>query len=609
MTAQKTGNILPRLGNWSFAGADSKVEIDGALEYLNWEEDSAPGKYICRNASGQWFLEVIATADKFTLKCRAELCKQAVHLKLMLPALPPFPADHVLCGGIKMGRCHAFKMPVFEPQEFTSYYTCTITANAASLQISHPLDQSQYAMIEGKVSGGSVELAVCSEVHHYALRTIEFPPVTFRNGNGIRMLEEYAGENVETERTFAAPVCGWNSWDYYRWTISEKEVLKNAEFIASDPVLSKHVKRIIVDDGWQYCYGEWHANCLFPSGMKALAAELRRMKFTPGIWLAPSIIEPHSRIAQLDYDMLACSEGGQPCLSFDCMRRKGFVLDPTVAKSQKFLRELFDRMVNEGYEYFKLDFLERTMDARKFADPNIPRSRILRMLMQSICDGVAGRAEILGCNYAFMTGNKYVTAARVGSDIHATWQGAQENALNVAYRFWMNKKLWINDPDFALCRGVETSDHPETLQPVLVFCEPDSQYDPFYSQTFASARKNELEVLLSVTLMSGGAVNLSDDLTKLNEDGLDLARKVVSAESGEAAIPLDICSSARPARWLQKLAGGGRALLINWKDQEQEMAIDFPELPSRVKNFWKGTWMTVPDTVILPPHSCLLMEW
>ena len=63
MTAQKTGNILPRLGNWSFAGADSKVEIDGALEYLNWEEDSAPGKYICRNASGQWFLEVIATAE------------------------------------------------------------------------------------------------------------------------------------------------------------------------------------------------------------------------------------------------------------------------------------------------------------------------------------------------------------------------------------------------------------------------------------------------------------------------------------------------------------------------------------------------------------------
>jgi hypothetical protein len=345
------------------------------------------------------------------------------------------------------------------------------------------------------------------------------------------------------------------------------------------------------------------------SRLPEFGTKKRQMDFIPGIWLAPSIIEPHSPIAQLHYDMLACSEGGQPCLAFECMRRKGFVLDPTVEKSQKFLRELFDRMVKEGYEYFKLDFLELTMNARQFADKNVPRSQILRLLMQGICDGVAGRAEIMGCNYTFMTGNKYVTAARVGSDIHATWYGAQENALNVAYRFWMNKKLWINDPDFAVCRGVETSDHPETLQPVLVVCEPDSAYDPVYSKTFASARKHELEVLLSVTLMSGGAVNWSDDLTKLNSDGLDLARKVVSAEPGEAAIPLDICSSIRPARWLQKLSGGGRALLINWEDHEAEMVLDFPELPEKARDFWRGREISVPQKTVLPPHSCLLLEW
>ena len=50
--------------------------------------------------------------------------------------------------------------------------------------------------------------------------------------------------------------------------------MKNAEFIANDPVLKQHVKRIIVDDGWQYCYGEWEANSLFPQGMKWLAGKI-----------------------------------------------------------------------------------------------------------------------------------------------------------------------------------------------------------------------------------------------------------------------------------------------------------------------------------------------
>ena len=111
---------------------------------------------------------------------------------------------------------------------------------------------------------------------------------------------------------------------------------------------------------------------------------------------------------------------------------------------------------------------------------------------------------------------------------------------------------------------LQTSDFEETLQPELVFCDPASEYQPFYSKTFASATERELEVLLSISLMSGGAINLSDDLTKLNEAGLNLARKVVSAVSGSAAIPLDLFSNSMPSRWLQKLPHGGRFLLVNF---------------------------------------------
>ena len=110
-------------------------------------------------------------------------------------------------------------------------------------------------------------------------------------------------------------------------------------------------------------------------------------------------------------------------------------------------------------------------------------------------------------------------------------------------------------------------------------------------------------------LMSGGAINLSDDLTKLNEAGLDLARKVVSAVSGSAAIPLDLFSNSMPSRWLQKLPHGGRFLLVNFMDEVQEFRLDCPELPDKATDFWRGKTVNVPQEIVLAPHSCLLLEW
>ena len=109
--------------------------------------------------------------------------------------------------------------------------------------------------------------------------------------------------------------------------------------------------------------------------------------------------------------------------------------------------------------------------------------------------------------------------------------------------------------------------------------------------------------------MAGGAVNLSDDLTKLNEAGLELARKVVSAESGEAAIPLDMFSAELPAKWQQKLAHGGRTLIVNWFDTPMEYKLDIPGLPEKALDFWKGKTIQVPQEIVLAPHSCLLLQY
>ena len=107
-------------------------------------------------------------------------------------------------------------------------------------------------------------------------------------------------------------------------------------------------------------------------------------------------------------------------------------------------------------------------------------------------------------------------------------------------------------------------------------------------------------------------MNLSDKMTRLNESGLDLARRIVSAESGETGIPLDLFRSERPSCWYQKLKRGYRVLLINWSDDSALREVELAPLgitASSAVNFWTDEILPVERNCFraeLPPRSCLL---
>ena len=193
------------------------------------------------------------------------------------------------------------------------------------------------------------------------------------------------------------------------------------------------------------------------------------------------------------------------------------------------------------------------------------------------------------------------------------WKSIKTNTASVAGLFWGNKRLWINDPDFSLCRGVESSDDPDLhrLKPILVYCKPDDKFNPVMDYNLASTRLEEQKVLLSLDLMAGGAINLSDKIPVLNAAGMELARKVVAAESGFAGRPLDFFENALPCRWHQRLAKGGRLLVINWEDTPQELSVDWSIAGNvtQVRDFWNDTVENAPDKVLLAPHSCKLWEY
>ena len=114
--------------------------------------------------------------------------------------------------------------------------------------------------------------------------------------------------------------------------------------------------------------------------------------------------------------------------------------------------------------------------------------------------------------------------------------------------------------------------------------------------------------------MNGGAINLSDKLYVLNERGLDLVRRTVSAARGSAPTPVDLFESDRASKWVQRIPGGLRVLLDNWEDADAELALDlapFGVNASRARDFWTDRDVVLAGNVIrasLAPHSCLLAE-
>lgn len=580
---------------------------------------ASPGEWLASGSRWRW--ETKRTETGIALRLRGESDHDAPGSVFGWRATADVELSHALSLGARMGRCKSLLFPGEPGRELRSTSATMLTRNDEYLFFAAPLRNPAWSVFIGTTTAAGLrdfrlECTIPSDLDKVAdTGWIE----ASIDGDPYERMREWARRNATVKKDFSSPLtAGWNTWDYYRWTVTEEEVLKNAEFVARDPVLSRYVKRIIVDDGWQYCYGEWEANPLFPHGMKFLADRLADMGFEPGLWFAPTMIEPHCRLAQLHGELMAMSAAGQPCLAAGTGGRQCFVLDPTLPEVQRLLRDLFARYAEMGYKYFKLDFMAATLAAARFHDATVSRTEIPRLIVQAAHAGCAGRAHILGCNYYYCGGNEFVDSVRICTDIHARWESIRINAVSAAAQFHHNGVLWQADPDFALARGPETSDDPEMhrLNPCWTSILPDSPFNErAATYSLATATRSELEIWLSLVLVSGGVINLSDDLTKLNASGLELLRRTVSAVRGRNGMALDLFTSELPGFWRQDLPDGGRRVLaINWSGEPCLFDVA-PALAGgqwrQVRDFWRDAAVNMNEltrSFTLSPHHCRMFE-
>jgi alpha-galactosidase len=332
---------------------------------------------------------------------------------------------------------------------------------------------------------------------------------------------------------------GWCSWYFYYNRVGERDILANLVALQTGDYRVDYVQ---IDDGFQSATGDWLTpNEKFPRGMRFLADRIRDAGFRPGLWLAPLVMHRDSRVLAEHPEFALRDAAGEiiwseiwlgPCAALDC----------TNPDAQAWLYDTVRTVVRDwGYSLLKLDALAFACHAGARYHATGTAAANLRAGLATIRAAAGDDTFLLGCSCPFGPAVGIVDAMRVGPDVEARWfagtRPSVRHALRLSLqRFWMHRRLWLNDPDCLTVREREST-----------------------------LTADEARFLATGVALSGGLTVLSDDLAALPPERATIARRVLPS-SGVAARPLDLFERETPAIWRLPRVDGDVIALLNWDD-------------------------------------------
>ncbi len=402
---------------------------------------------------------------------------------------------------------------------------------------------------------------------------------------------------------------GWCSWYEYYQNISEGIILGN---LARMDELRSYLplELLQIDDGYQAQVGDWlRFGPGFPNGVADLAQEIKERGFTPGLWLAPFILHPSSRTARAHPDWLLRDAKDRLVQAGFGWNALAVALDLTVPQALDYAGGVVGKAAGEwGYPYLKLDFLYAAALKGRYRDPTRTRAQVLRAGMQALREAAGEDTFLLGCGAPLGSVLGLVDGMRIGADVSARWKPSYHgiglpfkhephmpsvrNAMqNILTRAGLHERWWVNDPDCLLVRA-----------------------DTHLNQA-------EVQSLATAIALTGGALLISDDLSKLTPERLRLAACLLPPINRRARV-LDWMDAETPEKLrLDQENTSGQWTLIagfNWDDRERECEFSAADidLPAGqdvfVRSFWgEKVWLARAGEPIfsgrLPAHGTVLL--
>ena len=362
--------------------------------------------------------------------------------------------------------------------------------------------------IEAYLGGAVLESSERRELHGVRLAAGE--------GDPSPLLEAWAAAlgAAAHARTSAPYQVGWCSWYHYFHGVTEDDLRSNLARAGDWPF-----EVFQLDDGFQSAIGDWlTTNERFPTSIDGLAAAIAASGRTPGIWIAPFLAGPTSRVAAEHPEWLAThATSGTPLVGMvnDGWGGPVHTLDTTNPEVLQRIEDVARALVDAGFPYLKLDFTYAPSLRGGFLDPSQTPAQRVRAGFEAVRRGAGDDAFLLGCGAPLGATVGVVDGMRIGADVAPWWHApadvyhpagheggepATVNAWrNTLSRSFMHRRLWLNDPDCVMLRTEHT------------------QLDAEQVRAWALA-----------VGVSGGMALVSDDLALLGPDARALLDEVVT---------------------------------------------------------------------------------
>jgi hypothetical protein len=413
----------------------------------------------------------------------------------------------------------------------------------------------------------------------------------------LKLLESF-GDFWRDRRSFdlKARKKGWNSWDYFSGAVEAEDIYRNQD--CAKEHFGDEVEYFVIDEGYEPRWGVWEANWKFPDGLEAYCKRVTAAGGKPGIWTSALLVNTYTTLYREHPDWFACDEDGDVQTKLFSYGPMAY-LDVTHPEVEKHLAEVFGRLRRAGFVYFKVDFTQCVLQAKRFHDRTVPRGQILRKAFGIIRKAIGEDAYLLSCGAPYESVTDLVDATRATGDIHNFWGHVKHNAASMAARWWMHRKLWNNDPDFLIVRTPETCSLPELNR-------PHKELPSGPQEWWLRGRDLSMEEMKTYALtvyMSAGDLMLSDDLCTLNEQGRAVIRKVLERPLANAAVPVDIFKSHAelPAVWISQQEDFSVVTCFNWGEDDKEVVVSLDELkkkPVSIRTFWDDEPVAALDGVL-----------
>jgi len=404
---------------------------------------------------------------------------------------------------------------------------------------------------------------------------------------------------------------GWCSWYYYFTDIDEPRMVENLENLAT---IGRQRDRLQfdyfqIDDGYQAEIGDWTTtNAKFPRGMSWMSEQIRKAGYDAGIWTAPFIAKPESRLMREHPDWFVRNDNGKPTFALWNplwgVRSSCYALDTTHPQVLQWLRDTFRTIARDwGYQILKLDFLYAAALPGRRYDPNATRAVALRRGLEAIREGAGDEAFLLGCGCPQGPAIGVVDAMRIGPDVAPWWTNLFSRTLqrnlhglatlhairNTLTRAYSHRRWWLNDPDCLMVRDTKTK-----------------------------LSDDEVRSLATAIAVTDGMIVLSDRIEQLSAPRLALLERTLSLAGGKVRVD-DLMRADVPEIVVSRSVEQTIVAIFNFADQPQAKRIDLHALavacesPSTVQDVWTDTPITIrdgqADCGTIPAHGCRVLRF